>query len=80
MSALNRTLLHELLSACGPVGQEDAVRDICRRELEAVVDAVWQDEAGNLVGLARGTTPEAEPIRVMAHMDELSMLVKRVNA
>jgi putative aminopeptidase FrvX len=74
---LPRELLQELLWTYGPCGQEDAVRDVCRRELEPVVDEVWVDEAGNLVGLVRGTDG-GPATRVMAHMDELSMLVKRV--
>lgn len=75
--ALNRELLQELLWAYGPCGQEDAVRDVCRRELEPFVDEMWVDEAGNVVGLIRGDQ-DAPATRVMAHMDELSMLVKRV--
>jgi hypothetical protein len=46
---LDRDLLQELLSAYGPCGQEDAVRDLCRRELGPLVDATWVDPAGNLV-------------------------------
>jgi hypothetical protein len=45
---LRRDLLQELLFAYGPCGQEDAVRDVCRRELEPHVDEMWIDEAGNL--------------------------------
>lgn len=71
------TLLEELLLAYGPCGQEDAVRDIVRRELEPLVDQLWVDPAGNLVGLLRGRD-EAPPVRVTAHLDELSMIVKRV--
>jgi putative aminopeptidase FrvX len=90
-------LLQELLWAYGPCGQEDAVRAICARELEPVVDDMWVDDAGNLVGFVRGAgapgadapvqghehrlalTAEANTAtRVMAHMDELSMLVKRI--
>src|SRR5215208_6244999 len=71
-------LLQELLSTYGPSGQEDAVRDVCRRELEPLVDESWVDEAGNLVGLVRGSD-DRPATRVMAHMDELSMLVKRVD-
>lgn len=71
-----RALLQELLSAYGPCGQEDEVRDICRRELEPFVDELSSDAAGNLVGLIRGQ--QAATTRVLAHMDELSMLVKRV--
>jgi len=75
-----RPLLQELLSTYGPCGQEDAVRDICRRELAPLADETWVDAAGNLVALIRGN-PENRggPVtRVMAHLDELSMLVKRV--
>jgi putative aminopeptidase FrvX len=73
----SRQLLQELLWAYGPCGQEDAVRDVCRRELEPLVDEISVDGAGNVVGLIRGDG-NVQPTRVMAHMDELSMLVKRV--
>lgn len=73
---MNRELLQELLTAYGPVGQEDAVREVCRRELGSRVDDMWVDPAGNLVGVLRGGDSPA--IRVMAHLDELSMIVKRV--
>jgi putative aminopeptidase FrvX len=76
--ALPRELLQELLWTYGPCGQEDAVRAICRRELESFADETWVDKAGNLIGLIRGSDDGAEPVRVMAHMDELAMLVKRV--
>ena len=72
-------LLQELLWTYGPCGQEDAVRDVCRRELEPWVDETWVDEAGNLIGLVRGRD-RSSATRVMAHMDELSMLVKRVES
>jgi putative aminopeptidase FrvX len=69
-------LLQELLLTYGPCGQEDAVRDVCRRELAPLADETWTDPAGNLIGLIRGG--DAPPVRVMAHMDELSMIVKRI--
>ncbi len=90
------TLLQELLWAYGPCGQEEAVHAVCARELEPLVDDMWTDEAGNLVGYvaADGATDGAAPnghryrsnsaagpgaaMRVMAHLDELSMLVKRI--
>jgi putative aminopeptidase FrvX len=77
-AGLDRDLLQELLGTYGPCGQEDAVRQICRRELAPLVDELWVDAAGNLVGLIRGGDGGDPPVRVMAHMDELSMLVKRV--
>lgn len=64
--------------ACGPAGLEDEVRDICRRELEGSVDELWIDKAGNLCALIRGDGDGA--VRLMAHMDELSMLIKRIDS
>ena len=77
---LDRDLLQELLWTYGPCGQENAVRDVCSRELKPVVDQMWVDQAGNLVGLIGGDGKDGQATRVMAHMDELSMLVKRVEA
>ena len=63
------------------------MRDVCRRELEPVVDETWTDAAGNLIGLLRGSDSSTDSaavgqdprsIKVLAHMDELSMLVKRI--
>lgn len=84
------SLLQELLCTYGPCGQEEAVRTVCARELQPLVDDMWTD-AGNLIGYigaddagSRDHRHRSSSIaggaatRVMAHMDELSMLVKRV--
>lgn len=85
-------LLQELLWAYGPCGQEDAVREVCARELQPLVDDMWTDDAGNLIGYisaaaasrhgndhrSASTAGASTATRVMAHMDELSMLVKRI--
>ncbi|MBC3372769.1 M28 family peptidase [Pseudomonas sp. SWRI92] len=74
-------LLEELLMARGPGGQEQEVRDICLRELKPHCDETWVDPAGNVVGLIKGARPTARsnsPIRIMAHLDEIAMLVKRI--
>ncbi|WP_207459987.1 hypothetical protein [Azospirillum sp. SYSU D00513] len=82
-SAEDFALLEELLLARGPGGQEEEVRAICRRELERCCDTVWTDEADNVVGLVRaGAAAPAEAerraVRVMAHQDEIAMVVKRI--
>jgi putative aminopeptidase FrvX len=76
-----REQLQELIATYGPCGQEQAVRDICRREQSRAADEVHIDEAGNLVGMLRGCSGDAAKpiIRVMAHLDELSMIVKRID-
>ncbi len=86
-------LLQELLWAYGPCGQEAEVRAVCARELQPVVDDMWTDDAGNLIGYIaadpaaddngrghrhRTSSEPGVATRIMAHMDELSMLVKRV--
>ena len=75
-------LLDELLLARGPGGQEDEVRAICKRELERHCDEVSVDRAGNVLGLIRGAAggPPEDAIRVMAHLDEIAMIVKNVSA
>jgi putative aminopeptidase FrvX len=81
MDREDETLLKRLLMAHGPGGQEDEVRDICRAELERHCDEVTVDRAGNVIGLIRSTevSDPAIGIRVMAHLDEIAMLVKKVN-
>ncbi len=76
------SLVQELVSARGPVGQEDEVRTVVQREMKRLCDAVSVDEAGNVIGLLRGRTGRsaAPTLRVMAHMDELSLIVKRVES
>lgn len=73
-------LLDRLLQAYGPGGQEDEVRKLCIEALRAHCDEVSVDRAGNVLGVIRADRP-ADPddsIRVMAHMDEIAMIVKRV--
>jgi len=75
-------LLHQLLLARGPGGQEDEVRAICLERLRPLCDETWVDPAGNVVGLVKGAQDEREPrraVRVMAHMDEVAMVVKHVD-
>ncbi len=54
-------LLDELLRTSDPGGQEGAVRDVVRRELEPLADEVGVDAAGDLVALPRGTDRSASP-------------------
>jgi putative aminopeptidase FrvX len=74
-------LLEQLLMAHGPGGQEDEVRSLCRAELDRYCDEVTVDRAGNVVGVIRSrhaARPE-DGIRIMAHLDEIAMVVKRVS-
>jgi putative aminopeptidase FrvX len=75
----NIKLLQALVSARGPSGEEDEVRTLCHKQLKSLVDDTWIDPAGNVIGKISGSEKNLEAIRVMVHMDELSLIVKRIN-
>ena len=43
------------------------------------MDDLWVDAAGNLIGKMNGPNKSAPAIRLMTHMDEISMIVKKIN-
>ncbi|MBA1190256.1 M42 family peptidase [Pseudomonas entomophila] len=75
-------LLERLLVAYGPGGQEDDVRAVCLEALNEHCDEVHVDRAGNVAGVIRSAHPSDpdDSIRVMAHLDEIAMIVKRIRA
>jgi putative aminopeptidase FrvX len=73
-------LLQSLINAKGPCGQEDEVRAVCKQQLQSLVDEIWIDAAGNLIGKIKGSHPDpSQAVSLMVHMDELSLIVKRIN-
>lgn len=79
MKKENFYLLQELIDARGPCGEEDEVREICLKELQPITDKTWVDAAGNVIGKIEGKKKDLEAIRIMVHMDEISLIVKRIN-
>jgi putative aminopeptidase FrvX len=74
-----KTCLSELCQLYGPPGQEREVVDYCRPHLQRACDEVWQDEVGNLIGFIKGESPhEGDSVRLFAHMDEIAMMIKRI--
>ncbi len=72
-------LLQSLLYARGACGEEKEVRKLCFRLFKEITDEVWEDPFGNLICKIAGEIKDAPAIRLMAHMDELSLIVKRIN-
>ena len=70
--------LERLVLARGPCGQEDEVRDYCRKRLTDFCEEVAVDSLGNVVGRIKGKTSEPG-IKVFAHMDENCLYVKRID-
>ncbi len=74
---MNIDLLRELTEAHGVSGQEDAIREIVRRELKGVGE-LSADAMGNLICLKRGKS-EAKKLMIAAHMDEIGFVVKFID-
>lgn len=72
-------LLQELMDLYAPSGMEGEVRNFLKRRLEPLCDEVSIDSSGNVIGLIRSSNPTPSPtITIMTHMDEISMVVKRI--
>ena len=79
---MNIDLLKRLTEAHGVPGQEDAIRDIVRAELEDICD-ISVDLMGNMhcVKRAPRRSDAREPKKLMiaAHMDEIGFIVKHLD-
>lgn len=69
--------LQILVQARGPCGQEDEVRDYCRKRLMDFCDDLSVDGLGNVIGTVEGRSREPG-IKILAHMDENCLYVKRI--
>lgn len=70
-------MLRELIALPGPAGQEDAVREAVARHVESLGYSHTTDSKGNLlVDLGKGDPK----IVVTAHLDEIAMIVRQVQA
>lgn len=67
-------LLQELVSAPGPAGQEEAIRDVVLGHVERLGLSSRVDAKGNLL-----VGPEKARIVVTAHLDEIAMIVRQIN-
>lgn len=70
-------LIEKLVSAYGPSGFEDKVRDIIRPEVEGHADEIRVDALGNLIVRKKGDG-SGRRVMVAAHMDEIGVMVTHV--
>lgn len=70
-------LLTELIAAPGPPGEEGAIRDVVIQHVEALGCGYTTDPRGNLLVVPPGvaSVPERADIVVMAHLDEIALMV-----
>lgn len=69
-------LLEKLVNSFGVSGDEGEVRELIKKEIEKYVDEVYTDKFGNLIAHKKGKVPR---IMLAAHMDEIGLMVKRIN-
>ena len=68
-------MLERLCSGNGPSGYERPVADEARSLLEPLMDEVWTDRLGNVVGVRRCGKPNARKLLLDAHLDEIGLVV-----
>ena len=69
-------ILKTLTATPGPVGREDLVQEIMKRELSNYCDQVVLDKIGNLVATLEGTE---KYYAIVAHADEVGFLVSEID-
>jgi putative aminopeptidase FrvX len=73
-----KELIRKLVESFGPVGFEDEVRVLIRREIEDLADEVRVGKLGDLIALKRGSGG-GQKIMLAAHMDEIGLMVTHVD-
>lgn len=76
MEAMKQDLL-ELVSAIGPSGDEGQVAELIKGKLSSHVSDVRKDRMGNLLA-TKNAGEKAPTVALLAHMDEVSMVVTRI--
>ncbi|NPV06337.1 MAG: M42 family metallopeptidase [Anaerolineae bacterium] len=72
--------LQTLSEARGVSGDEGEVRGLLARSLKGTVDELRTDTIGNLIALRRGTGRSSLRVMVVAHMDEVGLMVTGADA
>ncbi|MBI5872278.1 M28 family peptidase [archaeon] len=70
-------LLEELMNAYGVSGREENVRKIIVKHIRPFVDELYIDKIGNLIARKKG---KGHKVMLAAHMDEIGMIVKNIDA
>jgi len=70
-------LLKRLSEAHGQSGNEVEIRNIIKKEIKPYVDELYSDKFGNLVARKKG---KGNSIMLAAHMDEIGLMVKQIDA
>jgi putative aminopeptidase FrvX len=74
---MNETLLRDLTRTPGIPSREDRIRDVVATHTRPLVDELYVDVLGNLIGTRKGKG--GPRVAIAAHMDEIGFLVSHVD-
>ena len=69
-------LLKKIVSAFGPSGREDEIREVIKNEIAPYVDEIKVDNMGNLICHKKGN---GKKLMMAAHMDEIGIMVTHID-
>lgn len=75
---LNWDLLEKLCAVHAVSGREDRMTALIRDRIEPLVDDMWVDNLGNVVGILKGKDHPEHKLMLQAHMDELGLIVRNI--
>ena len=70
-------LLKKISETPGAPGFESQIRNLIKHEIKDLVDDMYVDAMGTLIGVVKGNQPKK--VMVAAHMDEISFMVTHVD-
>lgn len=71
-------LLRQLCALSGVSSWEDEVREFIRTQAQPWADSIRTDPIGNLIVCKKGKKPTGSKLLLSAHMDEVGLMVRRV--
>jgi endoglucanase len=69
----------KLVEVGSPFGYEEPMIAYFKSELEPLVDEAYDTPRGNVVGVQKGTDPEAPSVALAAHMDQVGFVVFNID-
>jgi putative aminopeptidase FrvX len=73
-------LLEELCAIHAVSGREDAMTAFTRDWVRPLVDELYVDNLGNVVGILKGAQSPETRLMLQAHMDEIGLIVRNITA
>ncbi len=74
-----KPIIQKLVETPGPSGFEGQIRQVIRFEVEPLADEVRVDNLGNLIARKGQRTANGQRIMLVAHMDEIGVMVTHVD-